>query len=414
MTIQFYDLTLIYKRMSLEKSDRAKLFIDSAELKETLESIRDFDSAKYDSGIDIIGDSENIEIGSTIKIKVESPKPSLGYLAENFSDYLKRPKTKIREVPFFLIDCKTCSADQDIPNEVKNYKIILRLVRTIATCSHYFDKDQESLTFYKDGKFDVKIDYSVKDLENTDALSLEKIETLLLDKNHQEQKNLLLANTITEKLKDTPEKLRFSLIISELSDIYARFQTAYNLFSKDFSYEKARDEINKFKLDIIGRIHKAISDIQTQLLGIPLASFIALSQIKSTQSFDTQLAANTLILIGVLIFCLLLHGLTRNQTLTLNTIKGETDRQLAVLKEKFNLTPDAYTQPFIEIEERLSFQFKAIKLIIALNIIAALFSIIYYASHINLTSSNKKNGETSIALAHIGNHGQINALRKLN
>lgn len=400
MNIEFSSLILIYKKMNLEKSDRATILVDSTALIEILELIKDSDNAKYDSGISIIGDLEEIAIGTTVKIKVEPPKISLGYLAENFSDYLRRPKAKIKETNFFLIDCGVCSTDKDAPNEIKKYRTVLKLVKTIAACSHYFDKDQESITFYKDGKFDIKIDYSLEDIEKIDATQLEKIETLLFDKNHQEQKKLLLANTITEKLRDTSEKLRFPVLISDLSDIFARFQTAYNLFSKDFSYEKARDEINKFKLDIIGRIHKAISDIQTQLLGIPIASFIALSQIKPTQNLDTQFAANTLILAGVLIFCLLLHGLTKNQTLTLKTIKGEADRQLEILKEKFYLTPEAYNQPFLEIKERLEFQFKAIKLVTALNIIAALFSIAYYVSHTHLNSHSRSKPQSSIALAH--------------
>ncbi|WP_240439117.1 hypothetical protein, partial [Pseudomonas aeruginosa] len=146
-------------------------------------------------------------------------------------------------------------------------------------------------------------------------------------------------------------------------------------------FEKAVSEVNTFKVDTITKIHKAITDIQAQVLGIPVATFVALSQLKKTTSLNSQFAANTAIYVGAIIFCALLIGFLVNQKATLDTISSEVDRQEDSFKKKFGDNKKPYETEFKKIRSRLLSQYAALYGIGALDILMFLSSSIYYIVH---------------------------------
>ncbi|MCZ5662332.1 hypothetical protein O5623_28590 [Escherichia coli] len=55
----------------------------------------------------------------------------------------------------------------------------------------------------------------------------------------------------------------------------------YKVFVSGFSYEKILDQLRVAKIEEMGKIHKVFSDIQNQILGIPVATIIVATQMKA-------------------------------------------------------------------------------------------------------------------------------------
>jgi hypothetical protein len=376
--ISFSNLVPIYKAIGSQQGMDIDVEVNGQELFDALILIASSENAQYDAGIKLLSSKEEVVLGGRIRLRIDEPKASLGYLARDFSDYLTRRKSKIKEKDFFLKNRRYYSGEENAPEHVVLYRSALRFIDLLSSAAHYFDKDSELLVFYRDGKFEVPINYGVEELNSMSIDSLEELERVLGDKMHIPQKQELLARTVIDMVKDVAEGERFSYLLRNLKEGLAKFLVAYNLFSTDFSYEKARDEIHKFKLDIIGRLHKAISDIQTQLLGIPVASFIALAQLKQANDLGMQFFVNTTVFLGVIIFFSLLAGLSFNQWLTLSSIEGEIKRQYAIFEDRFSRTPEAYRDAFSEMCKRLGFQFLALILVAVLIVLVLIFSFVYY------------------------------------
>ncbi|MGR3897121.1 hypothetical protein [Pseudomonas sp. 1176_21] len=354
----------------------------SLEIKESLGLILDDDDALPDSGFHFAGNCHEIVEGGTIEMRVDSPRLGLGILANSFSDYLSRAGVALKEKNhFFLKDCSFYSKDDVVPLEVVSYRSVLRFIGLLEESAYYLDEKAEALIFYKDGRFEVPVKYGHQDVSVFDNAALEKLHVLMSGKLHEEQKRSLLAETVIELTASLSPSERFSYLVKNIDELYSKAQVGYNLFSTDFTYEKAKEEVHTFKLETTSRLHKVISEIQTQLLGIPIATFIALSQIKRTNALDAQFAINTVIFFGAVVFCLLLGGLLVNQYLTLTTIEADVKRQRKAFEKRFETTPEAYVGVFDGICSRLVFQTGAIVSIAVLTVLVALISLVFYVVH---------------------------------
>ncbi|MBJ2280866.1 hypothetical protein JFT58_21520 [Pseudomonas sp. MF6767] len=381
MRLDFAHLLPIYRAMQKLQGSTYLLPID-AEIKQNLLLILDDDDALPDSGFSYSGSLQSIVVGSAIELQVKSPRVGLGILAADFKEYLSKSGVFVKEKNhFYLKKDDFYSRDLVLPPIVERYRSLLQLIKVLEGSAYYLDDKNEKLIFYKNGKFEVSVKYNFQDVCDFDIAAMESLHGLMSGSLHEEQKKSLLAETVIELTEAVPLDGRFSYLVNNLRELYQRAQVGYNLFSTDFTYEKAKEEVHTFKLDTTSRLHKAISEIQTQLLGIPVATFIALSQIKKTNSLDAQFAINTVILFGSIIFCLLLGGLLLNQKLTLNTIEADVKRQQNVFQKRFESTPEAYESVFKAICSRLTFQFGAIFMISVLTILVVIISLVFYIVH---------------------------------
>lgn len=381
--IKFVDLLPIYRAMEKAPGSLYKLVITNDVLKSALALAID-DSNIDESGIAVRqGDYENINVGDVFILAVAQPRLGLGILAENFSKYITSTTgARVKERDnYFLIDEAFSSSDQPVITVVNRYRRVLRLIGLINEAAHYLDSAKEELVFYKDGRFVVPLVYGVQEVNALDFPVFELLERFVLDPYHKEQKVKMLGENLIEMLSMVPVSQRFSHLISQLSDLYSRLQAGYNLFASDYTYEKAVTEVHAFKVDVITKIHKAITDIQAQVLGIPIATFIALSQLKKTTALNAQFAANTVIFFGVLVFCLLLIGFLVNQHATLDTIKQEVLRQKKIFEKRFETKQVAYLEEFAAITKRLSWQYAAVYAVGVLDVLMFCGSAVYYVVH---------------------------------
>ena len=381
--IKFVDLLPIYKAMEKAPGSVYRLEITNDILKQALALAVD-ESNIDESGITVRqGDYQNINLGDVFLLDVAQPRIGLGILAQNFSKYITSTTgARVKERDnYYLIEEGFSSADQPALVVVNRYRQILRFIGLISESAHYLDSAKEELIFYKDGRFVVPVVYCEKVVNALDIAVFEGLERFVLDPYHKDQKIKMLGENLIEMLALIPAKERFSYLIAHLDDLYKRLQAGYNLFASDYTYEKAVAEVHAFKVDIVTKIHKAITDIQAQVLGIPIATFIALSQLKKTVALNAQFAANTAIFFGVVIFCFLLIGFLVNQHATLNTIKQEVSRQRKVFEKRFEEKKVAYLDEFASIDGRLRWQYWAVYAISALNVLMFCGSAVYYVVH---------------------------------
>ncbi|CAJ0734474.1 hypothetical protein R77592_03523 [Ralstonia mannitolilytica] len=107
----------------------------------------------------------------------------------------------------------------------------------------------------------------------------------------------------------------------------AATRTRYRLFASSFSYEKVKSELEAARVEYAAKIHKVFTDIQNQILGIPVATVVVATQMKSTSAVDANFYINLGVLFGAWIFVLLVAALLANQNHTLDVLAGEIDRQ---------------------------------------------------------------------------------------
>ena len=378
MRLDFSHLLPIYRAMQPVHGSKFSVLVTS-EIQQNLTLILNDDDALPDSGFSFMGEFNSLVVGRTIEITVNSPRLGLGILASCFSEYLSRPGVAIKEkTHFFLRDNFFYSKDLPVPPDVAAYRSVLSFIRILQDSAYYLDENSETLIFYKTGRFEIPVKYGYQDIVKFDALALEQLHSLMSDRLHGDQKQHLLAETVIELTEKMHTSDRFAYLVCNIDELYKKTIIGYNLFSTDFTYEKAKEEVHTFKLESTARLHKIISEIQTQLLGIPIATFVALSQIKETNSLDAQFAVNTIIFFGAVIFCVLLGGLIFNQKLTLDTIEHDIKRQYEVFKKRFASAPEAYVPVFRGICTRLTFQFAALLLITILTFVVLAISLVFY------------------------------------
>lgn len=380
MKIKFGDLIEVYRALEPPNGTSATLRL-SAELKKKLAAIQDDEEALEDSGLEFDRIIADADLYDDVTVTVSHPRIGLGVLASSLDEYLLRPNARLKESEFYLKNKRYYSKDPQPPQEISGYRNILRLISILEQCAHYLDEKRESLIFYKNGRFEIPIQYNEVDALTINEPALLGLENFLEGKLHETQKKSLLAETIVGTTESIEIENRLSHIISNVKEILAKTQAGYDIFSTDFTFEKAQEEVHSFKLEVTTRTHKAISEIQTQLLGIPLASFIALSQLKRTDQLNAQFASNSIILLGVLLFCFLLFVLLVNQNLTIKTIESDIDRQEEKFSKKFKLTPEAYTPTITVVRSRVGLQHIIISGLQALIGIVGLTSLMYYVIH---------------------------------
>ncbi len=142
-------------------------------------------------------------------------------------------------------------------------------------------------------------------------------------------------------------------MLANLDKLADRFFAGYRLFASNFSYQKIRSELEEARLEYTGKIHKTLTDIQSQLLTIPVATVIVATQLKRTASVDDIFWANSAVLLGAFVFAGLLFLMIRNQTKTVSVVAGEVDRQRTKLRTEHPDATATFDDVFASLDARI-------------------------------------------------------------
>lgn len=377
--VQFKDLLVLYRSAQFEQNGEvAHLEITDHQKLNALKLCLSSDENLDDSGIRLeLGDPDNLAIGQVVQLRVSAPRSGLGKLAKNIDHLVRIDNAGIEEPKrYFLIEEKFAKGDEAIPDVVLRYRKILLFVDLLKQCAAYVDKTTSELIFLHDGKFVIPVKYTWNQASIVDLKTLDKLLAFFNEDTHKEQKLSILTNTALNLVEISALGRRFSTLLTELQDLYNKFAEGYKIFIADFSYDKVRNEFEAFRVEYAGKIHKIFSDIQNQLLTIPVATVIVATTMKSVTT-DSSRLTNQAVLLGAWVFAILFILLCANQWKTLSGLNREILRQQKVMKEDYPTISPTFEDIFDWLSDRVRLQFRFLTGVAAVLVIG-LFSAHYF------------------------------------
>lgn len=322
----------------------------------------------------------DVSIGSTVQVEIGVPRPGFGLLCENLDALFSYPSAHIKEpTSFYLLDTGFAKGDAVASgHSVTAYRATLAFVTMLKSCAAFLDEQEELLVFIKEGKFEVPIKFTEKELRVTDLATLVDLSNAIQKGIHEEQCASIMAEGVYEMTAKLPADKRFAALLENSKDLKERFDKGYKLFAAGFSYEKIRDEIEAARVEYSGKIHKVFSDIQNQLLGIPVATIIVATQMKESAKIDSNFWMSAAILMGSFVFMLLMHFLLRNQRHTLDVIGIEINRQKTKLEKEHAAIAPNFTDTFAALDKRYRAQRVVLYIIDAIVAIGFLLSVFFF------------------------------------
>lgn len=291
---------------------------------------------------------------------------------------------------YYIIELKFDNNDLNKPDIIKKYEKLLSFIKLLKDAAIFSDSSISKMLFLNDtDNLEIEPIYTKTDLDHLKEAEIDKIIQFIEDNTHSKQKLAILSKAIIAECKNETFDKRFTVLLSKLDGIYNTLEHDYAVFASSFSYEKLRNEIENAKLEEQVKIHKVITDIQNQILGIPVATVIVATQFKTQKSaeFDYvyQFAVNTGITIGVCIFTFIMGYLVYNQIQSLTGIRKEIKRKDERFKFESpivykNIQVSTSKEPFQDLFDRLDTQNSILWVIVAVCVIACIATIIIYAN----------------------------------
>ncbi len=316
----------------------------------------DNDSVSDDIGLSVLSELEDVQVGNTIQIKLFQPKaipvyPSLSVFLGNGLRLLEPPGD------FYLIEEDLYSADPEPSAEIKKLQYLHQILVQMNDAATMADKAKQRFIFTDSAGFvDIPINISPDDLKALTSHSVGMFVDFCTDSLHRKHRLAALANVIVRQTRGVLAKDRMHHVLKNLDSILSDAKSQHAVFLSAFSYEKVRDEVESLKIEYTTKIHKVLSEIQGQLLGIPAATVIVATQMKKTEAIDSVFITNVAVLFGALIFGVFLVLLLKNQSHTLEVIRDEVFRQKKQLRAELPEVADRFNDVFSMLQQRIKHQ----------------------------------------------------------
>lgn len=274
------------------------------------------------------GDPDSIAIGAVLELGFGLPRLGIGYVFIRLDDFLLHEEARCGRMKRWYIDELDWLYGEPQPDFGGAYQAMTEFVGMLEQSAVVVDKADARLVFLPEGRLDIPVMYGRDSLSGFNIEALNEIRQLLArhDK-HEKQCREIFATAVCDMVKDADESERFRLLVEKLPELAQRCVDGYHLFASSFSFEKIRDQAEATRVEYTTRIHKALSDIQGQLLGIPVSTIIVATQLKAADTPGPLMWGNIAVIVGAFVFSILLFLAMRNQWHTLDVIGLEVDRQ---------------------------------------------------------------------------------------
>ena len=390
MKLEFQTLVAFYRKCEfIDNSDEA--FFTPVTM-EDISLIRQLIVANADSGIQLAGDAtdSDIKINQRIRLILDAPRIGFGRLFENTTNLIKLfPKPEPAE--YYIRELDFYSCDEEVPDLIKKYRNILTLLDFLKSIGAYYDETAQSIIFVVEqsifrlnvGRFSIE----VQELENLAVnVWINEIAKILVEDTYQQNRINIFIKALGDFLSEKPIDINdFIYVLKNIDKLDKTYKKRVEVFLANFSYDKIVDQLKTVQIEETGKIHKVFSDIQNHVLAIPIASLLAISQMKKPDesvTFGIVGMTNLFIASGVSIFIMLIWLLLFNQYSTLKTIESElTSRESKFKQEpKYQvLVEDSQINAiFKNLSTRMRVQKIALFCIALLSIICLLVSWMYY------------------------------------
>lgn len=316
------------------------------------------------------------------------PRIGFGRMFEDFSELLRKfPLSEPNN--YYIKSLNFYSKDESQPEEISKYKKIIGFIDLLKRISAYYDESTKKIIFVTEGlayKINIQgFQLKPEELQKIDFIALDKIiEMLVIDDTYTENRKKVFIETIGSFITENGEKISdMNLILFSSTDVSQEFEKRFNIFLSNFSYDKIINQLKTMQVEETGKIHKVFSDVQNQALALPIASLLAISQMKkNSENSEITLITNSFIIVGVLLFIVIVWFLLNNQKLTLNTISKELESRKKRTKHdpKYAALHDdiEISSIFDDLEKRKKAQKRVLFYIFIISLGCFFASIIYY------------------------------------
>ncbi len=377
--ITWADLLEIYRNSVWVDDHIANLTIVSSAIARTLELVETSDRAYYEADIALQDVSAQRAVGSVVEVRIGSPHRSLGLLVKDWDALLASSFSRMREPSaFFIRSDKTHNATQPPTETLLRYRSTIKLVNLLSESALFADQQQAKLVYFADARVEVTVKFSLRDLYSIDSAQVDLLEKALEGEVHAEQRLGILADAVVELVSGQSAAGRFQYLMQNVDELVRRVNDGYRLFASSFSYSKIRSELEKTQSEYVARIHKTFSDIQGQLLGLPVASVVVATQLKAPTVCGPELLANVAVVCGACLFAALLIASCINQWMTLDAISSELDSQRTRLDAEFSEIKELFSGSFDALDGRIRWHRWVMALISGLSVVGAGFTVRAY------------------------------------
>ena len=267
--------------------------------------------------------------------------PSWADVYPTFDSLLAKPDNlAVSPSVFTLLDIGyTHGHDANAPEMVTNYLCACKLFQVLRGVADITDVANR-LTFLQrqDAKLTISLNYDRKQLVTLSDLD-ELAGTFVDSKHHSDQKRTIVRTTLIDMFRGQ-NTIFLSDLMVRFDDFMDRVRSAYAMYVAEFTFEKIKAEVEKDNLDSTVKLQKTITDIQNQLLALPVAVLLSGGQMTSEQTFTIK---NSVVWLGCIVFVGITLILIENQRFTIKAITQEvklreskTDSLPNDIKSKFN------------------------------------------------------------------------------
>lgn len=226
-----------------------------------------------------------------------------------------------------------------MPPQVANYFSAAKLCGLLPLMADMAANNGALLHFIKspESRIEVKLSYQAEDL--TSLPSLPYFETVFaVTDSHRDQKHSIVRSVLLDAFKGK-KSITVGEVLPQFESFVENARSNYSMYAAEFSFEKIKAEVEKDNLDSTLKLNKTLSEIQNQLLAMPVALVLVGGQMTP----DTGLSIkNVVVWLGACVFAGLMILLIRNQHHAVDAINEE----IRLRKIKVDAQPDGMAGKF--------------------------------------------------------------------
>jgi len=338
----------LYRAMSSKKVVGADLrgrIVITASTTSLLEEI-------FDRGMTLDCVYMGVPVGQEVDVELAIPRGQSEFFAETWQDFLDSHNFKFAAPKeYYIAKDDFLNSEETETLSSRRYASILALVSVLREAADYIDSGLANLKFVYlvKTKFELPVEYNFVSFRDTPGVVEMAAEFASASTAHKEQRKVILKVVLSEMLGNVEPKIRFKELLERFTEFARRVKEGYDLYVAEFSFEKVLEEVETHKLDYTIKLNKVFSDIQSQLLAIPVALILVGSQMADKGYPDWK---NIIIICGVVIYVTLMDLLIRNQYHSLAAIKTEMDLKHAHLLKRHMALKDNFVGAYKALDAR--------------------------------------------------------------
>jgi hypothetical protein len=308
-------------------------------------------------GVETAKQLGSLQDGILVELIVSGMVRPKQVVANNMSTMLRDGQGKFHgEQPesYFLIDEKYASWEDATHEDVLAYRRVLKVVALLRKLEDVFRPRPGTageIVLLSSRKLVVPIVFDSTVLRRVPPQSvIDDFEEDVFRDEHRDTRKNIAKRVLLRFLDSIPENERFSDCLTRLPELRQAFLADFDIYASGFSFDKAREDFERKKLDFVVKINSSTTDVMNKLIAIPVGQGLLVSQMKREVGLEL---VNIALLLGSSVFVIIAGILIANQIKTLMHIREELNAEKKILQERARPTYEKLRGLIDSLEGRL-------------------------------------------------------------